>query len=103
MLSARVRAYLRFIGANLQRLRTRAKITQEEVAARTGLDVRFLRRLERGSVNIRFDTLVRVADALGVEPGVLLRRAKPSAAKPGRPRKGGSVKRTARRSALNAS
>ncbi len=38
-------------------------------------------------VNITIDTLRRLANALGVLPCVLLRKAKLSPAKPGRPRK----------------
>lgn len=86
MVAPRVRAYLKFIGANVQRLRVRKTLTQEAMAEATGLDVRFLRRVERGSVNVRFDTFVRLAEGLGVEPSALLRRTKASVPKPGRPR-----------------
>jgi transcriptional regulator with XRE-family HTH domain len=87
MVGPRVRTYLRFVGANVYRWRSRRDLTQEQFAELAGLDVRFVRRVERGTVNLRFDTLVRLADALGVEPGVLLRRAKLVAPKTGRPRK----------------
>ena len=87
MLTPRIRAYLGFIGANVQRARMRKGLTQDALSEASGLDVRFLRRVERGSVNLRFDTVVRLADALGVEPGYLLRRSKVAAPKPGRPRR----------------
>lgn len=87
MLAPRVRAYLRFIGGNVHRLRVRKDLTQEAMSETTGLDVRFLRRVERGSVNLRFDTFVRLAEGLGVEPATLLRRTKPAAPKAGRPRR----------------
>lgn len=86
MVGPRVRAYLNFIGANIHRLRVRKDLTQEALSELAGLDVRFLRRVERGSVNLRFDTIVRLAEALAVEPAVLLRRAKVPTAKAGRPR-----------------
>jgi transcriptional regulator with XRE-family HTH domain len=86
MAAPRVRAYLKFIGANVHRLRVRKDLTQEAMSEATDLDVRFLRRVERGSVNLRFDTFVRLAEGLGVEPAALLRRAKPAAPKAGRPR-----------------
>jgi len=86
MVGARAQMYLRFIGANVQRWRVRRDLTQEKLAEVVGLDARFLRRVERGTVNLRFDTIVRLADALGVEPGVLLRRVKLVEPKPGRPR-----------------
>ncbi len=87
MLGSRVKTYLGYIGANVYRWRVRSDFTQEQFAEKAGLDVRFLRRVERGSVNLRFDTIVRLAEALGVEPGVLLRRVKLVAPKTGRPRK----------------
>lgn len=87
MPSGRAKVYLKFVGANLHRLRVKAGLRQEDLEQRTGLDVRFLRRVERGTVNLRFDTFIRLAEALRVEPGVLLRRAKPAQPKVGRPRR----------------
>jgi transcriptional regulator with XRE-family HTH domain len=87
MVGPRVRTFLGYIGASVYRLRVRRGLTQEQFAELAGLDVRFVRRVERGTLNLRFDTIVRLADALGVEPGVLLRRAKPVTPKTGRPRK----------------
>jgi transcriptional regulator with XRE-family HTH domain len=87
MVGPRVRVYLKRIGGNVYRWRVRRDLTQEALSEVCGLDVRFVRRVERGSVNLRFDTIVRLADALGVEPNVLLRRVAAPPAKPGRPRK----------------
>ena len=83
----RVRTYLKYLGSNLRRLRIRKGITQEEFAALSGLDASFLRQLGRGEGNLRFDTLVRLAVALGVEPAALLRQTKFVKPKAGRPRK----------------
>ncbi len=87
MLRSRVRVYLGFLGENVRRGRKRRDLTQDQLAEASALDVRFVRRVERGSVNLRFDTVVRLAVALDVEPGALLRKVKVTAAKPGRPRK----------------
>jgi transcriptional regulator with XRE-family HTH domain len=87
MVGPRVKTFLGYIGANVYRLRVRRDRTQEQLAELVGMEVRFLRRVERGTVNLRFDTIVRLADALGVEPGVLLRRVKLVTPKTGRPRK----------------
>lgn len=86
MVAQRAQVYLKFVGANVHRHRVRAGMTQEEFAEKAGLDIRFVRRVERATVNLRFDTFVRLADALKVEPGQLLRRAKPVVPKSGRPR-----------------
>ncbi len=68
-------------------MRTRLGLTQEKLAENAGLDYAWLRKLERGKVDLRIQTLVRIANALAVKPGVLLRAAKLGEAKPGRPRK----------------
>ncbi len=77
---------LAHVAANVRRLRAR-KFTQQQLEALTGLDVQYIRKIERGAVNITLDTLRRLANALEVAPGVLLRKANLSPAKPGRPRK----------------
>ena len=87
MVGSRVTTYLRYIGANVRRWRVRRGLTQELLSEASELDTRFLRRVERGTVNLRFDTIVRLADALGVQPGALLRQVKLVEPKAGRPRK----------------
>jgi predicted ATPase/DNA-binding XRE family transcriptional regulator len=57
------------LGELLRRARQSAGMTQEEMAARTGLGVRTIRDLERGVVRAPHrDTLVLLADALGPTP-----------------------------------
>ncbi len=74
------------LGANVRRVRG-SKMTQQQLEAATGLSVQRIRRIERGQANITMETLGRLASALGVAPGVLLRKAKLTPPKPGRPRK----------------
>lgn len=74
------------LGANVRRVRA-SKMTQQQLEAATGLTVQRIRRIERGQVNITMETLGRLADALGVHPSRLLRKAKLLPPKPGRPRK----------------
>jgi transcriptional regulator with XRE-family HTH domain len=78
---------LAYVAANLRRLRG-SKLTQQQLEAATGLTVQYIRKIERGRINITIDTLRRLANALGVAPGLLLRKAALAPAKPGRPRKG---------------
>jgi ribosome-binding protein aMBF1 (putative translation factor) len=85
--SARVTTVLTYIGANVRRRRLRVGLTQEALAEAADLDVRFLQRVERGETNIGVAAVVALADALGVAPGLLFRKAELPAAKPGRPRK----------------
>ncbi len=69
------KARLRAFGAALKRLRVARGYSQETMAELAELtDDRFLRRIERGEVNVRFSTICKMADALAVEPSLLLRR-----------------------------
>ncbi len=75
------------IAANVRRLREKRLLSQEKFAEHAGLDARFTQRVERGRLNFSIETLVRLAAALDTTPGALLRPAKLSPPKPGRPRK----------------
>jgi len=89
--SARVTTVLGYIGANVRRLRLKKGLTQEALAEVAELDLRFLQRVERGQTNVGVAVVVALADALGVAPGVLFKKAVLPDVKPGRPRK---VRRT---------
>ena len=78
--------YLAYLGANLRRERARKGMTQEALAEAAEMDVRFLQRIEGGHLNLRFRSFIRLATALGVRPGALLRRTAVPAPKVGRPR-----------------
>jgi transcriptional regulator with XRE-family HTH domain len=64
----------------------RAGLTQEKLAEAAGLDLRFLQRIERGRTNLSVAVLVALAEALGVSPGGLFRKAALPEARRGRPR-----------------
>jgi transcriptional regulator with XRE-family HTH domain len=74
------------LGGNLQRLRLKRGLTQEHLAELTGLDLSYAQRVERGEINLTVGSLAVFADALGVEPGALLRAGKPPVIKRGRPK-----------------
>ena len=78
---------LGYVAANVRRLREKRGLSQAQFAEVAGLDFRFTQRVERGRLNFSIETLVRLAAALDTTPGALLRPAKLSPAKPGRPRK----------------
>lgn len=87
MRSAETLKILQSIGANIRRLRTKSSVTQEQLAEMARLDRRYLQRIEKGEVNLTIDTLASLADVLGVSPASLLRPAKATSRKPGRPAK----------------
>ncbi len=53
------------LGAALRALRTRAVLTQDELATRAKIDAPYLSRIEGGWRDIRWSTLQRLLDALG--------------------------------------
>ena len=57
----------KLVGSNIQRLRLAAKISQEELAARMGVDQAYVSRLEAGEKNPTVTTLQAAASALEVE------------------------------------
>lgn len=89
MVGRQAKLFQSFLGANVRRWRRRRELTQEKLIELTGMDIRFLQRIESGAINARLDTIVRLAEALDVEASALLRRAKVSPVKPGRPRNRG--------------
>lgn len=53
-------------------------MTQEELAERSGLSARYIGAIERADVSASVTVLGRIADALGMEPEALIRKAKSS-------------------------
>lgn len=63
---------------NLRRVRHDRKLTQEELADRAGLSMRYVGAIERGDVSASVTVLGQIADALEIEPGELLKKASKS-------------------------
>lgn len=59
-------------GKNLSRQRRAVGLSQEETAVRASLHRTAVGQIERGERVARVDTLVKLAGALGIEPGELL-------------------------------
>lgn len=70
----RVLARRRQVGERIRHVRERANLTQLEVCGRSGLDVATYSRIEQGHASPKVDTLIRIADAIGVELEELVRR-----------------------------
>jgi transcriptional regulator with XRE-family HTH domain len=73
-------------GENLLRCRRGVGVSQEELGFRAGLHRTEIGQLERGVRLARIDTLVKLAGALSVPPGDLLKGLawKPGKTRPGR-------------------
>jgi transcriptional regulator with XRE-family HTH domain len=76
------------VGRRIIETRLRRGWTQEACADALEIDVRLLRRMEGGELNITVNTLVRLAQRLGVTTRALFEPAKFSGPRrPGRPRR----------------
>ena len=53
------------IGKQIQTLRKKANLTQEEFAKRVGVGLRFIRDLEQGKSSVRLDKVNQVLEFLG--------------------------------------
>jgi len=62
------------MAVNLRRKRHDLQMTQEELAERAGLSARYVGAIERGDVSASVTVLGQIAEALGAEPGDLLKR-----------------------------
>jgi transcriptional regulator with XRE-family HTH domain len=65
-------ATIRALRANLRRQRSALGLSQEEVAERLGIATRHYQKIESGELNVTLATLCKVADALRIEPAILL-------------------------------
>lgn len=64
----------RIVGLNIRKIRIEAGLSQEELAARMGVEQFYISGLEAGRRNATLVTLWKAAIALGVEPGLLVSR-----------------------------
>ncbi|MGN6128561.1 MAG: helix-turn-helix domain-containing protein [Humibacter sp.] len=64
------------LGRRIRDWRTGQGLTQEELASGSGVDSTTIGKIERGERNPNVHNLIRIAVALGVDPGQLLRGMK---------------------------
>lgn len=62
----------RMIGNKLLAVRKRAGLTQSEVAEAAGLSDRTYADIERGTVNMRIETMLRICGVLHITPDMIL-------------------------------
>ena len=60
------------IGQSLKAKRSKRFMTQEQLASAAGISARQLVRIERDEVEPRFSTILKLAEALEVEPSELV-------------------------------
>lgn len=64
----RAQEWQRLVGGNVRRVRQAKALTQEEIAARSEIDVTYLRGIEAGRRNPSLLVMVRIARALSIQP-----------------------------------
>ena len=62
------------IGRSVREHRVKMFMTQEQLARMAGISLRQVVRIERNEVEPRCSTILKLADALGVEPSELVDR-----------------------------
>jgi transcriptional regulator with XRE-family HTH domain len=67
-------SWKQIVGANIRKLRKAQGASQEALAADAEIAMRHLGFIERGQANASVEVVGKIADALGVQPGVLFRR-----------------------------
>ena len=61
------------VGKRVKELRKKLGLTQEELAEKTGLDYKYLQRIEgKSPTNLKLETIEKFAKALKVSPAKLL-------------------------------
>ena len=65
------------MAVNMRRLRHDLNVTQEELAARAGLSMRYVGSIERARVSASVSVLGRIATALDVDPCQLIIKPRP--------------------------
>nr|CAD6437727.1 XRE family transcriptional regulator [Rhizobium sp. Q54] len=63
------------MAANLRRIRHGKKLTQEELAHRTGLSARHIGAIERAEMSATLTVLGQISEALDVEPAELVTKS----------------------------
>jgi transcriptional regulator with XRE-family HTH domain len=85
MKASEIATTLRYVGANVRRLRIERGLTQTALAKATGLKVRYVQILETGTGNPTVKVLLAIADALGAAPADFFEAAKQPTRRTGRP------------------
>jgi transcriptional regulator with XRE-family HTH domain len=87
VLSPQTEALLKKVGRRIAELRQAAELTQEQLAAKLKITLKYLQRVEAGRHNLSVDSLVRFSRVLKAEPKALFEEPRTLMVNVGRPRK----------------
>ncbi|QTB25649.1 helix-turn-helix domain-containing protein [Lysinibacillus sphaericus] len=64
---------VKLVGTNIKEIRKLKKLTQEELAEKSGLQTSYLAGVERGDRNITIQTLEKITEGLDVAPSSIFK------------------------------
>ena len=64
----------RILGEVFKKYRLKNKLTQEKVAEKLGISVKYISRIENGIGGVKVETLVNYMNALGISPNVIFEK-----------------------------
>lgn len=85
VVKSRVDLVTSWFGANLRHYRRARGLTQAQLAEAASLTTLYIRLLEAGSRKASFESIIKIADALNIEPCSLLVEREPMPRPCGRP------------------
>lgn len=63
------------LAENIRKYRQELGLSQEELAARAGLHRTYISSVERAERNVSLENIFHIAEALGIEPALLIRKS----------------------------
>ena len=62
------------LGDIFKKSRLRNNLTQEKMAEKLGISVKYISRIENGNGGVKIETLIRYMNALGISPNVVFEK-----------------------------
>ena len=86
MLASNTARLLKDIGRRISELRAARGLTQDRLAERRGVSLKYLQRVEAGRENLTVESLARIARVLGAPVGEFFRAPRSRSVRRGRPK-----------------
>ncbi len=64
----------KILGEIFKEYRVKNKLTQEKIAEKLGISVKYISRIENGTGGVKVETLVNYMNILGISPNVIFER-----------------------------
>lgn len=64
----------KILGEIFKEYRLKSKLTQEKIAEKLGISVKYISRIENGTGGVKVETLVNYMNVLGISPNVIFEK-----------------------------